>query len=63
MQGNDDRNPKFCRLCWFELGTRLTLRTVVESCRVYYKSWTCKNMASFCWSVLLSHPNNKSRVE
>ena len=41
MQGNDDRNPKFCRLCWFELGTRLcffvTLRTVVESFRVYYK--------------------------
>ena len=41
MQGNDERNPKFCRLCWFELGTRLcffvTLRTVVESFRVYYK--------------------------
>ena len=41
MKGNDDRNHKFCRLSWFELGTRLcffiTLRTVVESCRVYYK--------------------------
>ena len=41
MQGSDDRNPKFCRLCWFELGTRLcffvTLRTLVESFRVYYK--------------------------
>ena len=26
------------------------------------KSWTCKNIASFSWSVLLSYPNNKSRV-
>ena len=68
MKGNDDRNPKFCRLCWFELGTLdyvslLLYKPLLNLVEFIIKSWTCKDMASFCWSVLLSHLNNKSRVE
>ena len=67
MKMNVDRNPKYCRLCWFELGTPLclfvTLRYVVESCRVYYKILDLQEYGFVLLVCLVSHPNNKSRVE